>query len=162
MPNDILLIAAVAVPVAALTFLRVNAVLVFLSLCLGEVLVHYVAGNANSMLTLFAPHLSSNMLSMVQVVILLLPVVLTAIFMIGTVHGHGKIVLNILPASGVGLLGALLTVPLLPAGQRFSLESLPLWSQLSRLQALIVGVSAIIGLLFLWAQRKRLGASSKE
>lgn len=162
MPHDILLMAILIAPVVLLTFFRINAVLVFLSLCLGEVLVRYVAGNANSLITLFAPKVSPSMLNLLQVVMLLLPVVLTSIFMIGTIHGKSKIILNILPAVGVGLLGVLLAVPLLPAQQRFGLESQDLWTQLTKLQALIVGMSAFIGLLFLWAQRRRLGARERE
>lgn len=162
MPHDILLLVILGTPIVVLTFLRINAVLVFLSLCLGEVLVHYVAGNANSLISLFAPKVPPNVLNMLQVAMLLAPVILTSFFMVGTVRGKGKIVLNLLPATGVGLLGVLLAVPLLPAGQRFGIESQSLWYQLTKLQALIVGVSAIIGLLFLWAQRRRLGAKERE
>jgi len=158
MPNDILLIAGLVAPVLVLTLLRINAVMVFLSLCLGEVLVHYVAGNANSLLTMFAPHLSAAMQSILQVIILLTPVVLTSVFMLFSVYGKLRTLLNILPAAGVGSLGVLLAVPLLPAGTRFAIQSGPLWAQLSKLQALIVGVSAIIGLLFLWSQRHTLGS----
>lgn len=157
----VLLVALVA-PIVLLTVLRINAVLVFLSLCLGEVLVHYVAGNANSLITLFAPKISPALLNVLQVILLLAPVVLTSVFMIRTVHGKAKIVLNILPAAGVGLLGVLLAVPLLPSGQRFGIESQDLWVQLTKLQALIVGLSALVGLLFLWSQRRRLGAKAGE
>ncbi len=162
MSHDVLLLAALLVPVILLTFFRVNAVLVFLSLCLGEVLVHYVAGDANSLLTLFAPKLSVTFLSLLQVAMLLLPVMLTSVFMIGTVRGKGRMLMNLLPTAGVALLGVLLVVPLLPVGQRVGVESDPLWLQLTRLQSLIVGASAIIGLLFLWAQRRRVGGRDRE
>ncbi|HSW74813.1 MAG TPA: hypothetical protein VLG16_02995 [Candidatus Saccharimonadales bacterium] len=162
MPHDVLLLTILIAPVVLLMFFRVNAVLVFLSLCLGEVLVRYVAGNANSLLTFVAPNVPPNILNVLQVAVLLAPVVLTSMFMIGTVHGKGKLVLNILPAVGVGLLGVLLAVPLLPPGQRFGIESQDLWAQLTKLQALIVGASAFVGLVFLWAQRHRLGAKERD
>lgn len=144
-------------PTVALAFFRVNAVMVFMSLCLGHVLVQYVAGDANSFIQMFAPRLSPLMMSLLQVIILLSPVVLTSVFMLFRVHGRMRTIMNILPAAGVGSLGVLLTVPLLPAGLSNAMQAAPLWGQLSRLQALIVGASAIIGLVFLWSQRKTLG-----
>lgn len=156
----IFLIAMLAIPPVVLTVLRVNAVMVFLSLCLGDVLVQYVASDANSMLTLFAPNISPISTSSIQIVVLLVPVILTTVFMMFSIHGHGKTILNLLPAIGTGLLLALLVVPLLPLGTRFAIEAQPLWHQLSKLQSLIVGFSAVIGLFFLWAQRRR--APSKE
>ena len=154
MPHMIFLLAVLAIPTLALTILRIHAVMVFMSLCLGDVLVRYVASDANTMLKLFIPNVSQISTSSVQLIVLLLPVVLTSVFMLFSVRGQGRVIMNILPAIGTGLLMALLVVPLLPLGTRFAIESQPLWNQLSKLQALIVGISAIIGLFFLWAQRR--------
>jgi hypothetical protein len=154
MPQEIFLIVALVIPLLALTILRINAVMVFLSLCLGDVLVRYVASEANSMLTLFAPGAPSVGLSTVHLIILLTPAVLTSIFMVFSVHGRGKQLMNLLPAAGTASLAVLLAVPLLPAGTRNAIQGQPLWMQLSKLQALIIGASAIVGLLFLWAQRR--------
>lgn len=156
MPYDIFIVIALIAPAILFTVFRINAVMVFLSLCLGEVLVRYVASDANSMISLFAPNISPIGLSFVQLVVLLLPVVLTAIFMVLSIEGNGRIALNILPALGVGLLGVLLTVPLLPNGAQSAIQQETLWLQLSKLQALIVGVSALLSLVFLWGQRRRL------
>lgn len=161
MSHDIFLLAALLVPTVVLAFLRINAVMVFMSLCLGHVLVQYVAGDANSFVHMFAPHLSPLMTSLLQVIILLAPAVLTAVFMLFSVHGRLRTITNILPAAGVGSLGVLLTVPLLPAGLSHAMQTAPLWAQLSRLQALIVGVSAIIGLVFLWSQHRALGSHGR-
>lgn len=153
--------AIVLVPVLGLMVLRVNAALVFLSLCLGDVLVQFVAKDANSFLTLLSnshattPISASN--STINIVLLLTPVVLTAIFMIRTVRGHSRLLLNALPAAGVGLLGALLIVPLLPAGLSHNILSSSLWTQVIRAQDLIVGASALICLLVLWLQRPKTG-----
>ena len=43
-----------------------------------------------------------------------MPVVVTISIMIHTVKGNSKVLLNLLPAAGLGLVGALLIVPLLP------------------------------------------------
>ncbi len=156
MPDNVLLFVILLAPILLLTLLRVNAVMAFLSLCLGDVMVHYVAGDANSLLTFFSPHLSAQAASSLQLITLAAPVILTSIFMAFTIKGQVRTLLNILPAAGGGLVGVLLAVPLLPSGIRFAIENQSLWTQLSRLQSLIVGVSAIISLFFLWMQRKRL------
>lgn len=155
MPHDILLGAIILIPVIACTLLRINAVMVFLSLCLGDILVKYVASDANSLLTLFAPGISSKVTSFIQLIVLLLPVVLTAVIMMLTVRNKSRTILNVLPALGVGYLAVLLVVPLLPPGMRAAVQSATLWPEVVKLQSLVVGLTAIISLFFLWRQRRR-------
>jgi hypothetical protein len=144
-----------------MVLLRINAALVFLSLCLGDVLVQFVAPDANTFLQLFSAHVPSgidNGNDNLKLILLLLPVVMTAIFMIRTVRGTGRLLLNVLPAAGVGLLGALLVVPLLPPGLSHNIVDSDLWSQVQKAQNLIVGASALTCLLVLWLQRPQAGA----
>ena len=160
MPVNAVLAAIVLIPVLVLMLLRVNAALVFLSLCLGNVLVQFIAPDANSFLALFSAHVPHGVdtgNNTIKITLLLLPVVLTAIFMIRTVRGHGRLVLNLLPAVGVGMLGGLLIVPLLPAGLSHNIIDSSLWSQAQRAQDLIVGTSALVCLLVLWLQRPKTG-----
>jgi hypothetical protein len=160
MTPDAILAAIVIVPVLLLMFLRINAALVFLSLCLGDVLVQFVAPDANEFLQLFSAHVPKNVDTgndNIKILLLLLPVVLTAIFMIRTVRGKGRLFLNLLPALGVGMLGGLLIVPLLPAGLSHNIVNSDLWNQAQKAQDLIVGVSALICLFVLWLQRPKTG-----
>ena len=135
-------------PVAILTLLRVNAAFIFLSLCLGDVLVQFVGHDAISVVN-GAHSVSSNY---VQLGLLLVPVILTLIFMIRTVKGTW-LVLNVLPAIGVGLLTTLLVVPLVSPGLHHNLVASSTWGDLSKAQDLIVSFSALLCLLFLWKQR---------
>lgn len=145
--------------------LRINAALVFLSLCLGNVLVQFVAEDADSFMTILQSYQpgqipdASN--DMTKLVLLLLPVVLTAIFMIKTVRGS-KLVINFLPALGVGLLGALLVVPLLGEGLSLDIMNSTLWIEASKAQNLIVGSSSLICLFVLWLQRPKTGDGEKH
>jgi hypothetical protein len=160
MTPEVILGAIVLIPVVALLLLRINATLVFLSLCLGDVLVQFVAPDANSFLQLFSAHIPAGVDTgndTVKIFLLLLPVVLTAIFMIRTVSGKTKLLLNILPAAGVGLLGALLIVPLLPPGLSHNIVDSSLWAEVQKAQNLIVGTSALACLLVLWLQRPQTG-----
>ena len=160
------LAAIVLGPAVVLMLLRINAALVFLSLCLGNVLIQFVSGDAGNFLvqqsgqvSLPAAYTGANT---VKLVLLLLPAALTAIFMIKTVHGQGRLLLNLLPAAGVGLLGALLVVPLLPPGLSHNVVGSSLWTQAHRLQDLIVGGSAVVCLIVLWLQRPKAGGSRKH
>lgn len=160
------LTAIVLAPVVLLMVLRINAALVFLSLCLGDVLVQFVAHDAHDFLALFsASHAGVTIQGTnnnIKLALLLLPVVLTTIFMIRTVRGHGRLLLNALPSAGVGLLGALLIVPLLPPGLAHNIVGSTLWSEIQRAQDLIVGASALVCLLVLWQQRPKTGSSGKH
>ncbi|MDB5185039.1 MAG: hypothetical protein JWN38_847 [Candidatus Saccharibacteria bacterium] len=166
MTPNIILAAIVLVPVVVLMALRINAALVFLSLCLGNVLVQFVADDANWFVSLVgAAKAGSSVASgnnLIKIILLLLPTVLTAVFMIRTVHGKARLALNILPAAGVGLLGGLLIVPLLSAGLSHNIVGSSVWHQVSMAQDLIVGVSALICLFVLWLQRPKAGHDEKH
>jgi uncharacterized membrane protein YuzA (DUF378 family) len=77
--------------------------------------------------------------------------------MIRTVHRGPRLVINILPAAGVGLLGVLLVVPLLPVDLSNNILTSSIWGQVQNAQDLIVGASAVVCLLVLWLQRPKTG-----
>ncbi len=162
MAPTLTLALVVLVPVIVLMSLRINATLVFLSLCLGSVLVQFVAPDADSFMALFSARVPKGIDTgndTIKLILLLLPVALTAIFMIRTVKGYGRLALNALPAVGVGLLGSLLVVPLLPPGLSHNILNSALWSQVQHAQDLIVGTSALVCLLVLWLQRPKTGGA---
>lgn len=162
MSHNLALIIALAAPVFVMTVLRVNAALVFLSLCLGAVLVEYVAGEANSLVTLFSEQAGSASASSIQLALLFAPTIVTLVVTIFSMHGKLKVPLNILPALGASALAILLTVPLLPFGLRFALEEQAIWEHLVKAQALVVGAGAVVSLAFLWTQRRSLKHHDKR
>jgi hypothetical protein len=153
--SPIVLISAVAAaPVLLLLVLRVNAAIVFLSLCLGSVLVRFAGNDAGSFVNLFsASHAASGY--GISLALLLVPAVFTALVMIGTVRGTVRLVLNLLPALSVGLLTVLLAEPLFSPGLRGSIASTSVWNHVQQAQVLVVTLGGIISLLFLWLQRPR-------
>jgi hypothetical protein len=158
MAPAIILLLIIGVPIALLILLRINAAIVFLSLCLGSVLVQFVAGDVKSIISGASLHAQTSD-STIKLILLFLPAVLTAAFMIKTVRSK-RVVFNVLPAIGTGLLTALLAIPLLPPALGADITSQDIWYQVQRSQSLIVGLSAAISLLFLWLQRPK--ASPKE
>jgi hypothetical protein len=156
------LAVAIGVPFLILMVLRINATLVFLSLCLGNLLVQFVGNDAHSVMALASKAgTTSPGQTYVKLGLLLLPVVLTALFMIKSVKGP-KLVWNALPAIAFGLVFTLLLVPLLPAHDAHMLTSSTAWGQFLRLQTLIVGSGTLICLLFLWMQRPKHSKEDKH
>lgn len=158
MSPDVLFALLIAAPVLVLMLLRVNAALVFLSACLGSVLLQYVGGDASDFFATFMPKVST---ADIKLGLVLLPVVLTTVFMIKTVKG-GRLFFNLLPAIGSGLLLAFLIVPLLNPAITKNVTSSETWHQVQALQALIVGVSALLCLFFLWLQRPKSSKDDKH
>ena len=157
MDPNIILIAVLSVPVLLLTILRVNSAQVFLSLCLGSVLVQFVGPDAATIVASTSARHAGVPASQfyINLILLLLPVVLTTVFMIKSVRGKARLVYNFLPAIGVGALVALLAVPLMSAGLTGSLTNLALWHKLESLQTLIISINTLLTLLYLWMQRPK-------
>lgn len=149
-----LVIAMVIAPALLLTVLRVNAALVFLSLCLGQVLVQFVGQEAASTVGIIASDGRTNP-ELVSLGLLLAPAIFTTLFMMRTIKGRLRLVLNTLTAVAVGVLALLLVEPLLTPGLRGSIESSPAWDTVLGLQTLVVGASAIVSMFFLWLQRPK-------
>ena len=160
MTPTLILGSIVVLPIIVLLLLRINAALVFLSLCLGDVLVQFVAPDASSFFNLFSAnnintHGAGN--NTIKLILLVTPAILTAVFMIRTVKGRMRLLLNILPSAGVGLLGALLVVPLMSKGIQHNIITSSFWDQAQRSQDLIVGSSAMVCMFVLWLQRPKAG-----
>lgn len=147
------LIGLVAVPIALLFFLRVNAAFVFLSLCLGSVLVQFAGDDAASIVTgaSTGAHVTE---STIKLALLVAPAVLTILFMMGTAKGNKKF-LNLVPAAATGVLVALLAVPLLAPGLANNIQGLPAWQSVQRVQSGVVAASTLVCLMFLWSSRPK-------
>lgn len=156
-----LLIGLLAGPIVLMTLLRINAAMVFLSACLGSILLQFVGPDAMSLVQLFTPNVSSISKSTVQLVLVLIPVVLTAVFMIHSVTGR-KVIFNIVPAAAASFLLLLIIKPLLSPGVIGTINASPFWAQLERSSDLIIGIGALLCLLFLWSQRKKSHSEHKK
>jgi hypothetical protein len=154
MTPTVLAIAIIAIPVALLTFLRINATMVFLSLCLGQVLVQFVGDEASRTVGIIASDGSTSP-ELVSLGLLIAPAIFTSLFTLYSVKGNLKLILNVLPALAVGMLTFLLAEPFFSAGMRGAIESTVVWDMVKGLQVIVVGASAIISLFFLWLQRPK-------
>ena len=153
--------AMLAVPVILLLVLRINAATVFLSLCLGSVLVQFVGPDAHSFASFFLPNKAIND-SFISLGLLLVPVVFTMLIMVHTVRGGMRTVINLIPSLTVSVLGLFLAEPLFSPGLRGAIETVTIWHGLQRGQTIVVSISAIISLFFLWLQRSKRSRSHER
>jgi hypothetical protein len=162
MSHDLTLIVALILPVLLLLVLRVNAAMVFLSVCLGAVLVDHVASDANMIVGSFSPKTNSLSETTIELCLLFIPAIATTVIMALSVHGRLRVFLNLFPAAASSMLLVLLAVPMLPRGLAFALMTQPTWRMLSNAEALVIGVGALVSLFFLWTQRRNFRHHDKR
>ena len=151
--HNLVLILAVAIPVIAIVLLRANAVMVFVGLAMGALLLHFVGNDAN-LVGLALSNNSGQAASYAKVAVLLIPALLCLFFLRKSVKGSGSLV-NVLPAIGTSLVGVLLAAPLLPASAQAALVQTQSWSLLVREQEMIVIITSLGCLLLLLKSQHR-------
>src|SRR5258708_4026005 len=150
--NELIFIALLAIPAAILILLRINAALVFMALCLGYVLMHFLQTDIGWFSAFFMPHEAVGE-QVIQLVLLFGPAALTALFMVHSVRKVPRQVLNVLPALGASGLLALLIVPRLSPDTARAITHENLWYQFSKLQSFVIGAGALASLVMIWLGR---------
>ncbi len=157
MPNAIIIGIFVA-PILILHFLRINAIFVYLALCLGEVLAIFV-GNTQQLVNIstHAPSATSTYITSgnFKLLLLLLPVLLTMFFYIKTAKG-GKLTLNLLPSIAVGIALVIFLVPLLPYSGTLNVVGSSLWANILKAQGTAIGISSAFVLVLFLLERSKL------
>ncbi len=152
--STILLGIAVGVPALAVLLLRVNAAIVFLTLCAGMVLLHFVGDNAILAADAMVP--GADPATAAQLALLLGPALATVILLRRTMSS-GKLLLNILPAIGMGASAILLVAPYLPQGMAQALAEGTTWQSYKSYQELIIGITCLVSLGTLWGMSRKKG-----
>ena len=154
--NPLILMALItAVPIVLMLVLRTKAALVFMALCAGSVLATFASKATLDLVQTFYSNYSYTAESVVLIALLVLPALLTIIFLRRTVTGP-TFMINIVPTVLTGITALLLVVPLLPPGVRFSIFRTDIWGQLVQYQGVIVGAAVFMSCLQLWASSKGL------
>ncbi len=156
MTGTILIALLIGAPIILLFWLRSNAAVVFLALCTGSVVAKYVGSSSNETLNSLVTKLGPTSQNYVEIGIILLPAIITALLLRQHVSG-AKMLLNIIPAAICGLAVAVLAVPLLPYGAKSLAESEKLWTLLNQYQALIFAGGALLSFLLLWSGHRKGG-----
>lgn len=149
MPYDILLVIIAILITMALLLLKTNSAVVFFAVCAGSVLAIQLGEDA-ALLSSVVIKNSDISKAVAEVSLVILPSVLSAIFMRGSIKG-AKFIFNILPAIATSALLIILIVPFLPVYITKSvLDSQP-WIILQKYQPVVLtgGIVSSILLLFI-------------
>ncbi len=164
MTHEIYLIALLVIPALIIYIFGVNAVYLFFSLLIGYLLTNLLPGNVNKLVNLFN---SSNFVDVSQtydskLIILYLPVVLTFIFMVKSVHGIHKVT-NLIASICFIVLAVFLTLPLIKTNQVSFLLNNNFFHQLIANKPVIIIIDCLIILVFLLLERfKHKKTNSKK
>lgn len=161
MTSLIILGALVFAPVLLIAALRSNAAIAFMGLCVGSVLVTYTTSDVASVVSGLSPKTSLTTTQWVQLILLVLPFLLTLWFTRKSVRG-AKQFFNLLPALSSGLLFTLLAVPLFSPGLRHNLRAQEVWHQLTNLQTTVVLLGALLSLAFLLSSHRALRRAEEK
>lgn len=146
--DALILLAAIAVvPIILGLVLRVHAVLLFVSITAGYLLVNYVADDASLVLDTFAR--SSHNTLYAQLAVLLIPVILTFILLRKTMPKSATVLhLPLLVANGLAL--AAMILPLLDSGAQEKIFANEYGVMLRDFQDVVVVVAASMALIVMW------------
>jgi hypothetical protein len=162
MAPSLLLGLIVVVPILLIFLLKVNAAAVFMSLCVGEVLVLFLSNDAGTLSGVVSPGSASISQASLKLALLLIPPILTLIFMYHGVKGSVMMTMNVIPAIAVGLVGALLAEPLLSESFQKTLNHSSLWHHLILYQGSVVACAAAVSLVFFLLQRQSRPRAKKR
>lgn len=145
--TDILLISMIVLPVLTTFFLKSNAALAYLVVCVGFVVSTSAVGDLKHLLNQMDLSVTETTLALV---ILLLPLILTLLLLRGAPSHGFRFMLQLVVAACAGALLALLIGPLLNASAQIRLADSTIWPTLQSFQAPLIGAGALLSLLVIW------------
>ncbi len=152
--NPLIVIGLItAVPIVLILLLGANAAIAFLALAAGNLAARYFGDDAIKLFQTFSSNTSPVMYSGLRVALLVLPMLLTIIFLRRNVHG-AKHLFNLIPTLLTGITTTILVVPLLTDGMKGSIFATSTWEIVAQMQGTIVGVAVVASLLMLWMSQQ--------
>lgn len=137
----------IALPLVLGLLMRVSASHVFFSVMAGELIARYFGEDAYSVLVSFSR--SPAAASYSEVILLTLPIVLTAVFLKGSLS-RGKTVLHTIPLIITGVVYAAFMMPVLPTNVQQILRDNPITNQFMGMNTVVIGFVVFFQLVALW------------
>ena len=144
---DVVLGVMVLGPVMLTYLLKSNAALGFLTVCVSFVLSTSVIGDLKNLLSQLNLSTTS---STVSIVILILPLVLTLLLTRRSAGKGIKFGLQLVAAICHGGLLALSVGPVLGSSTQFDVTASSFWTQLIKIQSVVIGAGALSSLFLIW------------
>ncbi len=142
----VLLIAIVSFPLVLGVFFRVSASALFFSIMAGELLARFFHVEAERALKVMIGESASHY---GEALILLIPVLLTAIVMRKTLP-RTRLILSIIPLMIAGIVLAVFLLPILPAELQASLQNNQYAKIILELNSAFVGIIILSHLVLMW------------
>lgn len=154
MTVSIAMIVVLGLVTAWQLYIRTNTAVVFFSLCAGYVLSLQFANDASLISGTYIQDVSLNK-TIVSITLLVLPALLSAIFLRKSVGGAQNMV-NFLPAAAVAGLGMLLIVPMLSYSVQQQLTDTATWQALEQFKPVIIigGVASSVVMIYATSHNK--------
>jgi len=152
MNGEIILVATLGIPLLLGLPFRVSASHIFFSLMAGELLGryfgHYIEDYASESVA------NSNFAGYGEAFLILLPMVLTAVFLKGSISKH-RAIINVPLLLITGIIFAAFVLPTLPQSLQDDVQSTIVGKWLIDLNEIIIGGMIVIQLVFLWVLSKK-------
>lgn len=144
---DIILAVLIFGPVAITFILKSNAALSYMVLCASFVLITFGSADLNNLSGRLDLHVDSSTLNLI---LLILPLLLTLLLARRAFSGHLKMSLHLLTSLCAGGLLALVSVPLLNASSRADFFNNWGWTNLQRIQTPVIAAGFILSIFLIW------------
>jgi hypothetical protein len=155
---DVILAALVLGPLLITFFLKSNAAFAFLSLCAGFAVISFASTDLKDLTGHLNFSIDSSVLNLVLVG---LPLILTLLLVRHAFTGKFGLVLHCLIALAAGVLLAVISVPLLSDSVRANFADSKLWENLQNIQAGVIGAGVFLSLCVVWVNGIKHHKTSK-
>ncbi len=147
MTGQIILFSVLAFPLLLGVIFRVNTSHLFFSLMAGELLARYFGHDVEKLAEQSTSQ--STVFPIGELALIVVPMILTAIFLRGSVS-KSKLVLHIIPLAITGIVFAAFVLPLLPADLQAEISTGRVGKYLLDLNRVIIGSVVALQLISLW------------
>lgn len=138
---------AVALPIILGILMRVSASHLFFSVMAGELIARYFGHDAYEIIESVTHN--TTIAGYAEPILLTLPVILTAVFLKGTLS-RGKTFLHIIPFVVTGIVYMVFLLPILPAQANQIIMANEYTAKLSDTDSIVIGVIVTMQLVALW------------
>lgn len=138
---------------------RVSTSHLFFSLMAGELLGRYFGEDVGIIVNSVAR--SQRVADYAEVSVVVIPLILTAIFLKGSLS-KGKVIFHFIPLLVTGVVLAAFTLPALPAAAQDYIKQTEAGNQLLGMSSVIVGVVVFLQLVSLWLLNRPSGHGKKH
>ncbi len=139
--------ALIALPLLLGLFMRVSASHIFFSVMAGELLARYFGTDAFSVIESFTR--STQFAGYGQAILLTLPMILTAVFLKGSLS-RGKTILHIVPLIVTGVVYASFMLAVLPGSVQEIIQNNQLTAKFIGMDSIVIGAIVFLQLIALW------------